>query len=1009
MRGTLDWLIKHPRVMDIFVVIIILAGIYSIFKTPVELFPNLNIPIVNVITHYPGASPEDMEILITRPVENELRGIHGVKRVFSISSQGISKVTVEFSPETTVSEARQLVLARLSFLSGILPQGAIPRLENIGTTLQEVVGYVIYGGESLINLRKMVKYELSNQIMGIQGVSFVEILGGDRRAYTIHISPEEMLRFNFGISSLKKSIRESNVTKAEGYISRGAREYPLRGDSRLMSINDILSIPIKTGEGEVLLGSIARVSEEKVKRHYEIMGDSFPAVAFIVRKQPGASTISVVKGVEEVVKRFRKQVPSGVRIRKFYDQSEIIEEARNTILNDLLVGAILAILVLFIFTGDTKLTLIVGGTIPLTLLTTLALMESFGVGLNVITFSALALAVGMIVDDAIVVTENIFRHIQKGEKGKEASLEGTLEIAGPDASGTFTTVFAFLPLTFVGGIIGLFLRPFGFTISIALLTSLILSLSLVPVLLRRGKSKAGKAPGQKFLSGFSEWVDKALGYSFTHPWKIIGISLLAFFIAGLSAIFIRSVGLLPPIDEGSILVEYIMPPGTSLKESNRIGNELDRIAMADPDVSCVYRRTGSPQIGYQIEGVNRGEIVMKLKPKKERRRNVNKIMDSIRKKYSQFKGVAFLYHQPTQEKMDESLSGVSSFFAVRVYGEKLSTLTDIAGKVEKIMEREGSITNIFNPSRAKVSEIVVKINHSSLSQYGVDLNELFSTLRAAFWGLEVTRILRQKEEISVLIDLDYGTKSIDNLKMLPIRTTRGGIIPLGRLAEIKMNSFPSQLTRINGEREITILGEVEGNVLSVANHLEKSFARLHLPAGYRVEVAGQYRNVIRGALELIFVAFAAILLIYLILSLEFHSWIQPLIIMITTPFSIVGAILTLFITGQGLDISVAMGVITLLGISVNNAIVLLDFANRRINSGILTAQALREAVSVRLRPILMTSSTTIFALIPVAIGLGVGSKTFQPFSITVIGGLITATLSTLIIVPTVSFLLSNRH
>ncbi len=996
--------------MDIFVALIVLAGVYSIFKTPVELFPNLNIPIVNVITHYPGASPEDMEILITRSVENELRGIQGVKRVLSVSSQGISKVTVEFSSGTTVNEARQLVQARLSSLSGILPREAIPRLENIGTTLQEVVGYVIYGGgESLINLRKMVRYDLSNQIMGIQGVSFVEVFGGDRRAYIIHVPPEEMLRFNFGISDLEESIRKSNRTKAEGYISRGSREYPLRGDSRLMSIDDILSIPIKTGNGKVLLGSIVRVNEGKVKRHYEIMGDAFPAVAFIVRKQPGAGTISVVKGVEEAVKRFRKQVPSGVRIRKFYDQSEIIGEARNTILNDLLVGAVLAILILFIFTGDTKLTLIVGATIPLTLLTTLALMEYLGVGLNVITFSALALAVGMIVDDAIVVTENIFRHIQKGEKEKDASLEGTLEIAGPDASGTFTTVAAFLPLTVVGGIIGLFLRPFGFTISIALLTSLVLSLSLVPVLLRKEKAKSIKVPGQKFLSGFSGWVDKVLRYSFTHPWKIIGISLLAFFMAGLSAVFIKRVGLLPPIDEGSILVEYIMPPGTSLKESNRIGDELDRTAMADPDVSCVYRRTGSPEVGYQIEGVNRGEILMKLKAKKERKRNVNEIIDSLKRKYSQFKGLAFLYHQPTQEKMDESLSGISSFFAVTIYGEKLSRLTDIAGKVEKIMESEGSITNIFNPSRAKISEIVVRINRSSLSQYGVNLNELLLTLRAAFWGLEATRILKQKEEISVLIDLDYGTKSIDNLKMLPIRTTRGEMIPLGRLAEIKMDSFPSQLTRINGEREMTILGEVEGNVLSVANHLKKRFAKLHLPAGYRVEIAGQYRNIIKGALELIFVALAAIFLIYLILSLEFHSWIQPLIIMITAPFSIVGAILTLFITGQGIDISVAMGVITLLGISVNNAIVLLDFANRRMNSGISVAQALREAASVRLRPILMTSSTTIFAIIPVATGIGVGSKIFQPFSITVIGGLVTATLSTLIIAPTVSFLLSGKH
>jgi len=461
--------------------------------------------------------------------------------------------------------------------------------------------------------------------------------------------------------------------------------------------------------------------------------------------------------------------------------------------------------------------------------------------------------------------------------------------------------------------------------------------------------------------------------------------------------------MLPPVDEGAILVEYVMPPGTALSESSRIGEELVRIARNDPDVSCTYRRTGSPEKGYQIEGVNRGEIVIKLQSKKSRKRNAEKIMTRLKRHYSKFKGVVFLYHQPTQEKMDESLSGLPALFGVTIYGQNLDKLSELASKTEEIMSHSYNISNVINPVKVRAPEFVVKLNYPEMTRFGIAAKDVFSALKATYWGLEATKIIRQKEEISILVkNSSAKAETPEWLKSLLIHSSRGDMVPLRKVAQVSLRQSPGQITRLNGEREITLLAEVEGNFFSVARQLKKHLQAIHLPGGYHLEISGQYRVLMKSILEMVLVVLGALLFIYLILAIEFHSLSKPLIVLLTTPFSLVGAIVALFITRQGLDVSVSMGIVTLIGICVNNAIVLLDFTARRISSGHQVEEALKDAALIRLRPILLTSLTTVFGLIPTAIGIGVGSKIFQPFSITVIGGLVSATISTLIVVPVVA-------
>ena len=1001
MQRLLQRVVANPIAVVLLVAMTVWAGVFSLLRLPVGLFPGLDVPVVNVITHYPGAASEDMELLVTRPIEDRLRTIPAVRRVASTSIEGISQITAEFEWGTRLTDARQLVQAQVSALEGTLPAGVAPRIENIGTTLQEVAGYAVYGGADPIELRTAVQMDLANRLMGVEGVARVDVLGGDEPAFLVQLRPEALLRQRLTVGTVTAALARYNVAVAADFIERGSREYFIRGDSRLQTIEQVETVPVVSdGTRVVLLRDIASVQSGRVPRHYEVRANATPAVIFTVSKQPAASTISVVQGIDEELARVRTLLPPGASIRKFYDQADIVSEARNSLFHDLIVGAALVVVVLFLFVGAIRATLIVAVTIPITLLATLAMMQVFGQTLNVITLSALTLAIGMVVDDAIVVSESIIRRLQLGEPRQAAGVAGAAEIAGPDASGTFTTVAAFAPLLFIGGIAGLFVRPFGLVVSAALLVSLVISLTFVPAMFGNVSVAFGRrAIGAGLLSRLERALHRVLELTFAHRAATIVLGVLVLCLGALAAL-LGPVRVLPPIDEGAILIEYILPPGTSLQESHRVGGLLERWAMAQPDIETVYRRTGSPERGFQIEGVNRGELTMKLTPRSQRRRTLDQVMDSLRQEYNRIPGVVFLYHQPTQEKMDESLSGLPAMFGVTIFGPDLDALVSLAAQVETIMAADPALANIINNTKVKSPQIVVRPDPVELARCGLSPDDVFATIQAGRFGVLATTIIRQRQQVQVLVKTEPPAEAtLDWLQQLAIATPSGEQVPLSRIADVRVSQVPAAVTRLNGQRQVTILAEVRGSISAAVDRLRGKFPAVALPGGYSIAFTGQYQVMARTIRDFVLVAVAAVLLIYLIMAMQFRSWLQPLIILLTIPMAIIGAILLLVLTQVGLDISVGMGVLTLAGIAVNNAIVLVEYANRGVASGLPIREALLSATSVRLRPIVMTAATTMIALIPVAVNPAVGSRIFQPFAITVIGGLLTATLSTFIFVP----------
>ena len=1006
MRALVSRVVRNPMATVMGLVLASLGGLYALAHMPVDLFPPMDIPLVNVVSHYPGAAPGDMELLVTRPIEDEIRSAPGVKRVASTSVQGVSLISVEFNWGTSVREARQVVQTRLARLGGVLPPAVQPRIESIGTTLEEVAGYVIYGASDPVRLRTVAERDLAGRIRAVEGVSSVEVLGGERPAYDVTLDPAALRRLGLSVTDVAGLIRRYNGGSVAGFMVRSGREYLIRGDGRLRSEEDIRALPLERTRpgGPVLLGEVAEVRRATAPRHYVVHGDGVPAVALLVRKQPGASTTRVVRGVDEALGGLAGLLPQGARVRKFYDQSEVISGSRREIVRNLLAGAVLAVFVLYLFLGSLVPTLIVAVTIPLTLLATIALMRLLGLGFNVITMTALTLAIGMIVDDAIVVAENIFRSAGERACPLEASIEGASDIAGPDAAGTFTTVAAFLPLVMVTGLAAIFLRPFAITIASALVLSLVLSLTLVPLLFGRLRGPIGGRGGhvgERVLCLLRRWLERALGFSLRHRlWVLLAstaaLGLSALTLVGAPATF------LPPMDEGAVLVEYIMPPGTSLVESDRVGALLERAAMRDPDVSTVYRRTGSPEVGREVEGVNMGELLVKLGPMGSRKRTASEVTASLKRAFSRLPGMVLLYHQPTQEKLDESFSGLPALFGVTIFGPRLPVLRALAAEVEGVLRRDPAIVDVVNNSGVRSPEVDVRPDYAALARHGLGPSDVFDSLRAARLGLEATRIITERGEAPVIVRLAEGrVLGPRDIGRLPVGS---GSVPLGRLAGVRVRQGPAAITRINGRREITLTAEVEGGIPALVRRLGERMRSVHLPRGYSLEFTGEYRLVMRTALETAFMLGAALVVIYLIMVMQFRAFLEPLVILVTIPLAFTGASLALWLTRQGLDVSVAMGALTLAGMGVNNAIVLVDFMNRERRAGKDLRRALYSAVSVRLRPILLTSLTTIAALLPTALGTTPGSSLFRPFAITVTGGLLSAVPATLIVVPVLTSL-----
>ena len=1005
IERSIKFFVRYPILAILCVIILFIAGIVAYRGLTTDLLPPFDFPVINVIVDYPGASPEETEILVAEPIERALSEILNIRRVRSISVTGLTRISAEFDWGTDVNFARQQVIGKVAEIRGKLPKEAGPPvLETMESSIAEILGFTVETNETIDDSRNFVQYKIVNRLRGIPGISKI-ILMGRHRIFRVTIDPLKLTEYKLTIQDIKTALKNQNLSDSGGWISRGYQEYPVSILGRVRDIEDLkhLFIDVRAGV-PIYLKDVAAVSYTYKADEEErsiVTSDGKDAVAFFIQKHPQADTIKIANRVYQTLEEIKERLPQGVKIRNFYDQSQLVRESIRTLRFSILVGVFLAVFSLFFFLGHLRNTLTIALVVPLSVIGTFILMRFFKIGLNMMSLGGLAVGIGMLVDCAIVVVESIFRHARGEENLFMASRAGAREVFIPCMTGTFTTIAVFLPLLLLPGLTGKLFAPWSLIVCFSLLISLILAFTLIPTLsvkmlvIPRKIGKRGR-----FQDSLTTRYKQLLKFSLRHKGSIFIITALAFCLSLFLFAFMRK-DFLPRFEEGSILVEYVMPPEVSLKKSNQMARRLERMLLELPEIEMVFRRTGHPVGTEQLEDINVGELVVKLVPFKERKRSTREIISELRSQTEEIPATIIFFTQPLTEKINESLEGISGFLGIKVYGNNLEMLEKIRAEIVEKMESIKGICDLRSRVSLELPQLCIKIDREKVSRFNLPVSEVIDTVKVAVKGEAVTTVRRNQREIDIFMhyEEDFG-KDVDGLRELILYSLTGAQVPLKTVADISIKAGASRIERENLHRLAVIESDIKGESLGkVMSEIRKKLKGLSLPEAFSIEYSGRYKEQRDASFNLIMIMLFAFTLVFMILYLQFKKLTHSLLALLAIPLSMIGAFLALWITKQNLNASSAIGLVVLLGIVVNDAILLIDCINRLRKEGLVKEEAIVKAGQVRLRPIVMTTVTTLFGLLPLAIEFGPGTEILRPLAIAIMGGLIASTFFTLIVIP----------
>lgn len=999
----IQWLMRRPFVLVLGVILILLGGLASVRQMPVDLFPNLNYPLINVVTHYPAGTAEDVELLISRPIENAIQGLQSLRRVRSISTTGFSQVTAEFVWGTDVLVARQLVASALAQINGNLPPGANPQLENIGTSLAMVATYTVAGRTDPVMLRSWAQYVLAPALAAVPGVALVQVMGGGVATFRVDLDPQQLRAHHLTAAGIIAAIRAANVLGTAGFIEAHGRDLLISTRDQIHDQQTLEQVPVARGQdgAPVLLGNVARVYAGALPERYVITENQAPAVAFNIQKQPDASTLQVSRLVEARLASLFP--PAGAHVEKFYDQADIIGLAYRNMRNQLLLGAVLAVLTLLWVLGWQRTTVIVAVSIPLSVVGAFILMRWAGFGVNLMTLGAITVSIGLINDDAILVLENIFRHRQMGKAPWAATLDGTREILGPDAAGTFAVLGAFVPLVLLTGLAGRLFLPFGLTFAFVLLLSLGFSLTLIPWATSRWLPPAeqpfrpAETLGSRWIARVARWNRRLLDVLLRHRTLTLAAALLL--MGGSVALLIfNPARFLPLLDERSLLLSYQLAPGTALFESDQVGDRLEALVLDQPGVAAVFRRTGSPASTFFVEGPHEGELILRLAPNSGL--SAQEIKGALDKKLAAIPGVLTRINEPTTERLDEAFSGLPALFGITIFGNDLAELHATANRIEAAATAVHGISNVINNTKVPVDTLHVAIDRVACARYGVAPATVAEAIATAVQGTEASQSVVAGQVIHLFVRYALGARrTVADLGDVLVPGPNGAAIPLAQLARLTHESAYASIEHQFGSRALTLTADIEGNPYAVISRLNKAISELGLPRDIRVAYTGEYQQLIQTGQQMLWILLASALLVYGIMAIQLGTLLDPAVVLMKLPIDFMGAALALFVTRQELDLTVLIGFVTLVGVAVNNGIVLLSFVRQLRLQGHDAIRAVHEAVEVRIRPLMLTQLTAILALVPAAIGLGKGPQLLQSLGIMLFGGLTAGTFLTLNLIP----------
>ena len=1024
--------VQRPVAVAMLFLAVVFLGFISYVRIPIDLLPDVAYPRLVVYTQYPDVGPAEVERFVTEEIERGVSRVPGVEKVESVSREGVSLVTLRFSWGTDMDFAALNVREQLDNLRDQLPEMAgRPIVLRTDPNSEPILAVSVSGATDLGSLKDLAESVFKRRLEQIDGIAEAALAGGLEREIHVEVNPRLLETYGLTVQDLLDALAAANQSAPGGTILRGRYRYALRTLGEFEAVAQIAAVPLSrsgaasdtTARGVVTIGDVATVEDGYKDRESMARYNGAESVGLLLFKESGANTVRVTASVEQVLDQLRALYPD-IRIEVASNQATFITEAISNVVQALVFGGLLAFLVLFLFLRDPRYPVIISLAIPISVIATFALLDLAGVSLNIMSLGGLALGVGMLVDNSIVVLENIFRRREGGEGAAESAVRGAEEVQGAITASTLTTIAVFGPIIYVEGVAGELFGDLSFAVAFALLASLVVALTLLPVmaarwvaggggpgggLFRQAMRRAFRAAGgvvarlagpglRRFDAGFAVfagWYHRLLEGALQHRARVV-LSAAGLLAVGIILGSLLQRDVLPDVDQGAFTVRLDLPQGTPLEETDAVAGRVESVFLGDDAVEAVFTRVGRQEAIAGVDDEGSGLNTAALEVRLHEGAHTRAVLARVRPRLAEFPPGTISIETGGATALGKLLGGSEADLAVRVRGDDIAATFLHAGTIAERLQRVPSLTNVRRGTEEGQPEIRVEIDRERAATYGVEPRRIAMTVEQYMRGEVATEFVDFNEKVPVLVRLpESERRSLETLRLLRVDG-----VPLRELVNTHEQVGPEEIRRLEQGRAVTVFADVATGGLDRAVADARAALRDEPPPrGVRVEIGGANEERDRSFRDLAFAFGLALLLVYMILAAQFESFVHPFTILLSVPLATVGAAVALFVTGGGLNTMSLIGLVILVGIVVNDAIVKVDFINQMRGQGLALREAILEAGRVRLRPILMTTVTTVFGLAPMAFGIGRGADLRAPLAIAVIGGLLSATALTLIVVP----------
>ncbi|MBA3888986.1 MAG: efflux RND transporter permease subunit [Gemmatimonadaceae bacterium] len=1021
LNNLIAWSLRNRFIVVAVSALMLVAGAWTASRMPVDVFPDLTAPTVTILTEAHGMAPEEVEALVSFPIETAVNGSTGVRRVRSSTAQGISVVWVEFEWGVEIFRARQIVAEKLQAVAATLPVGVSPpQLAPVSSVMGEIMMIGVTGTRSPMELRTIADWTLRRRLLALPGVAQVIPIGGEVRQYQVLADPARMRATGVTLEEVVRAAAGSNANASGGVFMAQGQEYVIRGIGRVRNADDVAQTVVAVRGGiPVVLGQVADVQVGAAPKYGDGSVNATPGIVLAIQKQPGANTLELTRRIEQELADIGRTLPEGVEIHtELFRQADFITVSVGNVVEALRDGAILVVVILFLFLWNVRATAISVLAIPLSLVVAIFAMKMLGITINTMTLGGMAIAIGALVDDAIIDVENVFRRLKENHHLPEAlrrpSLtviyEASREIRASIVNATLIIIVVFMPLFFLGGVEGRLLRPLGFAYVVSILASLLVAVTVTPVLCAYllPNTKAVQAEEESRLviwlkARYSGTLDLVL----RHPKRVLlgaGAALLLTF----ASIPMLGSAFLPEFNEGALTVSVVTVPGTSLAEANAIGLRVEQILLASPGVVNTDRRQGRAELDEHAQGVNAAEIDVTLADTAEK----EELFETLRAEFAAIPGTNVTIGQPIGHRIDHMLSGTRANIAVKIFGPDLYRLRQVGADVRDAMQGVEGVADLQLEQQTDVPQLRITADRVALAQYGMTVGALAEAIDVAFNGETVSQVLEEGRSHDLVVRFpEEHRSSPEAINAVTFDTPTGQRVPLSQLARVSIDRGPNAISRENVQRKIVVQANVAGRDLgSTIGDIRAAVAsEVTLPDGYHVEYGGQFEAQAESTRTLGALSLLSIAAIFLILFAEFRSVRTAGLVMANLPLALIGGVAAVLLSGGVVSIASLVGFVTLFGIATRNGILLVSHYRHLQQEGVPFSEAVRRGSLERLSPILMTALTAGLALIPLALGGGEpGNELQTPMALVILGGLISATILNMGVLPALYWLYGDR-